>query len=116
MNAMYERIDELCKKHGTDVTKVCRELKIQRSSLTELKMGRVKSIGADKIAKIADYFGVSALYITDGIVDESNPAEQSPEDIAKVALFGGDQEVTPEMWQEVKDFVEYVKSKHLKGN
>ena len=115
MNAIYERIDQLCKQHGTDITKVCRELRIPRSSLTELKMGRVKSIGADKIAKIADYFGVSALYITDGIVDSSNPAEQSPEDIAKVALFGGDGEVTDEMWQEVKDFVEYVKSKHQKG-
>ena len=29
----------------------------------------------------------------------------------KVALFGGDEEVTDEMWQEVKNFVAYVKQK-----
>jgi len=111
MSTVYERIDELCKRNGTDITKVCRELKLQRSSFTELKMGRVKNLGADKIAKIADYFGVSALYITDGITD-SDEADYDPEEIAKVALFGGDQEVTDEMWAEVKTFVEFVKQKH----
>ncbi len=112
MSTVYDRIDELCKKNGTDITKVCRELKLQRSSFTELKMGRVKNLGADKIAKIADYFGVSALYITDGITDDEKTFD--PEEIAKVALFGGDQEVTDEMWAEVKQFVEFVKQKHLK--
>ncbi len=33
----------------------------------------------------------------------------------KVALFGGDGVVTEEMWQEVKNFVEFVKHKKDKG-
>lgn len=114
MNKIYSRIDELCKKNGTNVTAMCRELKIQRSSLSELKAGRAKSISADKIAKIADYFNVTALYITDGIMQQPTEAPDDPEEIAKVALFGGKEEVTEEMWQEVKDYVEYVKSKHFK--
>lgn len=114
MNKIYSRIDELCKKNGTNVTAMCRELKIQRSSLSELKAGRAKSISADKIAKIADYFNVTALYITDGIMQQPTETPDDPEKIAKVALFGGDSEVTEEMWQEVKDYVEYVKSKHFK--
>ena len=30
----------------------------------------------------------------------------------KVALFGGDGEVTDEMWEEVKNFAEFVKAKN----
>lgn len=40
--------------------------------------------------------------------------EQAKENLAKVALFGGDSEVTEEMWQEVKSYVEYIKQKHNK--
>ena len=117
MDSMYDRIDKLCKDNGTNITAVCRELKMQRSSFSELKAGRTKSIGADKIAKLADYFNVSALFITDGIENteiKNPPGQQEPEDIAKVALFGGDKEVTDEMWDEVKNYVEYIKQKHSK--
>ena len=114
MNSTYSRIENLCKRNGTDITKMCRELNIPRSSLSEMKMGRVKSISADKVAKIADYFGVSALFITDGIVDTENVSEQSPEEVAKIALFGGDTEVTEEMWQEAKQYIEFIKQKHRK--
>lgn len=36
------------------------------------------------------------------------------EDDIKVALFGGSGEVTDEMWQEVKNFAEFVKNKNKK--
>lgn len=115
MNSTYERIEQLCKQHNTNVTKMCRDLRIPRTSLSEMKAGRIKSISADKVAKIADYFGVSALYITDGIVDGENPSEQNPIDIAKIALFGGDVDVTDEMWSELEDFANYIVAKHKKN-
>ena len=116
MSDIYSRIDELCKQNNTNVTAMCRELKIQRSSLSELKAGRAKSISADKVAKIADYFNVPAIYITDGIMQQPTDIniDNNPEEIAKVALFGGDTEVTDEMWQEVQQFVDFVKQKHFK--
>ena len=67
MSEMYDRIEELCKNNYMDVTALCRELSIPRSSLSELKSGRAKSISADKVSKIADYFHVSASYITSGV-------------------------------------------------
>ncbi len=79
---MYKRIEELCKRQGTDITKMCRELNIPRSSLSELKSGRAKSISADKVAKIANYFGVSALYITDGI-EEEKPLVNNDEELTE---------------------------------
>ncbi|MBO5746121.1 MAG: helix-turn-helix transcriptional regulator [Clostridia bacterium] len=79
---MYKRIEELCKRQGTDITKMCRELNIPRSSLSELKSGRAKSISADKVAKIANLFGVSALYITDGI-EEEKPLVNNNEELTE---------------------------------
>jgi transcriptional regulator with XRE-family HTH domain len=67
---MYERIDELCKNSMITVTWLCRELKIGRSSLSELARGRSKSISAESTAKIADYFNVSPFYLTDGLPEE----------------------------------------------
>lgn len=52
-----------------------------------------------------------------GNTDIKNPPDQqSPEEIAKVALFGGDGEVTDEMWNEVKGFVEFIKDKRKREN
>lgn len=67
MSEMYNRIEELCKQNYMDVTSLCRELGIPRSSLSELKSGRAKSISAQKVSKIADFFHVSASFITNGI-------------------------------------------------
>lgn len=66
MSTMYDRIETLCREQGLDITKMCRELGIPRSSLSELKSGRAKSISADKVAKIAEFFSVPAVYITEG--------------------------------------------------
>lgn len=68
MANMYERIEGLCKDRAITITEMCRELKINRSSLSELKQGRAKSLSTDKVVKIARFFGVTAEYI----VDEDN--------------------------------------------
>ena len=67
MPNMYSRIDKLCKKNLTNVTELCRELKIGRSSLSELSRGRSKELNATSTAKIAEYFNVSPGYLTEGI-------------------------------------------------
>ena len=63
MSNMYETIEGLCQQNKITVTEMCRELKINRSSLSELKQGRAKSLSADKVVKIANFFGVSTNYI-----------------------------------------------------
>lgn len=67
MSNMYKRIDALCKNSYMTVTDLCRELKIGRSSLSELSRGRSQKLNAVSTAKIAEYFGVSPSYLTEGI-------------------------------------------------
>ncbi len=58
MNEMYERIEELCHQHGITMTGMCRQLKISRSILSELRSGRTKELSIHNLRKIADFFSV----------------------------------------------------------
>lgn len=106
---LYERIEALCKERGMNVTEMCRATGITRAKLSDLKMKRTKSLSAQTLKAIAGYFCVSVDYLLDEKEPEPRPA--SEHDI-KVALFGGAEEVTDEMWAEVKNFVEFVKQKN----
>lgn len=59
MSELYKKIEMLCQENNTNITELCRELKMPRSPLSELKAGRSKTISVDKLQKIADYFNVS---------------------------------------------------------
>lgn len=61
------------------------------------------------LLRIADYFGVSVEYLLNG--QEKKPSETEDLEEIRVALFGGDTEVTPEMWDEVKQFARFVAMK-----
>ena len=63
MSEMYNRIEKLCKENNTNITEMCRKLGIPRSSMSEIKAGRVKSMPIERIEIIANYFGVTADFI-----------------------------------------------------
>ena len=116
MVTLYERLSDLCKKKGVKGGRMCTELGFSKSLMTDLKSGRKKSVNADTAQKIATYFGVSVGYL---LGEEENQTEKAPaavsdEDV-KVALFGGDTEVTDEMWHEVMNYAEFLKQKYGKN-
>ena len=63
MNEMYNRIESLCKEHGINITRMCKEASVTRALLTELKMGRTETLNAKTLSKIAAYFNVSVDYL-----------------------------------------------------
>lgn len=63
MRSIYTIISELCYQHGITGGKLCDELGLSRGILTDLKMGRKKSLYAETAWKIANYFGVSVGYL-----------------------------------------------------
>ena len=102
MTPIYQRIEELCRKKGINVTALCQQCKIARASLSDYKTGRKKSLSADTLSKIAEYFGVSVDYLYGG--------EASVPDIEglKIALFGGNDNISDEMVDEVKRYAKYI--------
>ena len=102
MNAMYERIEELCRENNISVTQLCRELSITRSCLSELSKGRSESLSAKNTSKIAERFGVSVKYLTEG-------GSRDLDEELKFALWGGSEGVTEEMFEEVRHYARMVK-------
>lgn len=88
---MYERIEELCRTRRTNITAMCKELNISRASLSELKSGRTKSLSAEKLLKIADYFGVSIAYLTGSAARQSSTSHSEQE--AANAVFLDDRKI-----------------------
>lgn len=105
MNKTYERIEELCKQKNISVTALCKACGISRAVLTDFKMGRQKSLSAEILSRIADYFSVSVDYLLGA------PVTPADEQSLKVALFGGDTQVTDEMWDEVKRYAAFIKER-----
>jgi transcriptional regulator with XRE-family HTH domain len=183
MGDLYTKIKSLCDGRDISVSRLCSDLGISRTVLSELNSGRTKALSAERIIAIAKYFGVPAdfllaigpfaawstlsqnlkgffYYIPISAedmrkfgIEKEHPEECSLEtliqfihltverielgedadlivilkfpwnqrsdqastergiDDVRVALFGGDGEVTDEMWQEVMDAVEFIKFK-----
>ena len=91
MSDLYNRIEELCKERGSNITTMCKESGAPRGSLTDLKMGRTNRLNTTTLSRISEYFGVSVDYLL-GNEDTKKPADQKAD-----GLRGkGYDELTPE--------------------
>ena len=60
---MYNTIKNLCKARGISVSKMCAEVRISPTVMSELHTGRTKSLSTPTLKKIADYLGVDPSVI-----------------------------------------------------
>lgn len=63
MSELYNRIMSLCGQKGISGYRMCKDIAMQPSVLTDLKMGRQSGLSAKNADKIAAYFGVSVGYL-----------------------------------------------------
>jgi transcriptional regulator with XRE-family HTH domain len=63
MCTLHSRIIELCKEKGISASRMCLDLGMSKSTVSDLKSGRKKSFTAETAQKIASYFGVSVGYL-----------------------------------------------------
>jgi transcriptional regulator with XRE-family HTH domain len=62
MSEMYNIIEELCLEKGVNITQMCREAGVHRSTVSELKQGRTLTLGPKNLEKLATYFAVPMDY------------------------------------------------------
>lgn len=112
MCTLYDRIIELCRAKGVSGSRMCLDLGLSKSTLSDIKSGRKKGISTSTAQKIASYLDVSVGYLlgeeTEKAPVESDKRSVSDDDI-KFALFGGSGEITDAMYQEVKEFAALIK-------
>lgn len=71
---MYEVFEKLCSQHNVTPYRVCKETGITTATISNWKAGRYVP-KADKLQKIADYFGVSLSYLMSG---KEEPEKKEP--------------------------------------
>ncbi len=105
-----ENIREIRKKKRMTLEQVAKLTGMSRSTINKYETGAISNIPSDKIEAISNALNCSPAEI----MGWDKKPSQSKEEELKVALFGGADDVTPEMWEEVKNFADYVKSKYSK--
>ena len=59
MGTLYERINALCKSKGVSASRMCLDLGLSKSTMSDMKSGRTKGISFPTAQKIAGYFGIT---------------------------------------------------------
>ena len=113
MDNMFTRIESLCTQKNIRPGRLCDELGLSRSLMTDLKMGRKKSVNAQTAQKIAAYFGVSVGRLLN---DEDNGTlpEYAGGDIldqVDVAFYGDFKELNEEEKNAVRDMVRLMRER-----
>lgn len=63
MCTLYERIQTLCKNKGVSGSRMCLDLGLSKSTLSDIKHGRKRGVSTTTAAKMASYLGVSVGYL-----------------------------------------------------
>ena len=108
--AFFDQFVALCKEKGVSPNFVAKEIGASSGSVTAWKQGTLPRSAT--LTKIAEYFAVSTDYLLGNTKAPTHDSKYaiSDEEI-KFALFGGGDEITDEMYEEVKRFAAYVKQR-----
>lgn len=117
MSELYKRMASLCEEKGITGYRMCKDLSIQPSIVTDLKMGRRSGLKAETANKIAEYFGVTVGYLlgeTD--VKEKTPAEADVTfDDFTYAMYGESRGLTEENKNMLLDMARMLKKRQQEG-
>lgn len=106
MGNLYETIQTLCQQRGIRPGRLCDDLGLSRGLITDLKMGRKKSVNAETAQKIAAYFGVSVGYL---LGQEASAPELL--DQVDIAFYGEFKELDEAQKEVVRDMVRVMRQR-----
>ncbi len=117
---MYDIFENLCIEKGVTPYRVCKETGLTTSTISNWKAGRYTP-KADKLQKIADYFGVSIEFLMGTDEKKDSPIYYTNEETAKLAqeifededmrsLFDMKRNMPPERF---KAHIEFMKNLYM---
>ena len=106
MGNLYDTIMALCQDKNIRPGRLCDDLQLSRGLITDLKMGRKKSLNAQTAQKIASYFGVSVGYLLGEGPENSDILDQ-----VDVAFYGEFKELNEDEKETVRDMVRLMRKR-----
>ena len=80
MSDMYNVIMKYCESRRISGYRLCKDIGMQPSVLTDLKMGRQKSLNTANAQRVADYFGISVSELLGNEQKKETPTPKSERD------------------------------------
>ena len=106
MGNLYETIQSLCQQRGIRPGRLCDDLGLSRGLMTDLKMGRKKSVNAETAQKIAGYFGVSVGYLLGQTSSAPDILDQ-----VDIAFYGDFKELDEAQKEAIRDMVRVMRNR-----
>lgn len=75
MGTLYEKIVTLCKSKGVSASRMCLDLGLSKSTMSDLKNGRIKGVSIPTAQKIAGYFGITVDELHGEDIKKEQPIE-----------------------------------------
>lgn len=119
MSDLYNVLSSLCAENGITGYRMCKDVGIQPSIMTDLKKGRRHGLKAETAQKLANYFGVSVGYLLGSEPKESATAgAEADDEMTQIlqefrenpelkTLFSLSKKATPE---ELKQYINVIKA------
>ena len=105
----YDRFKQLCEEKGVSCNKAALDIGLSNATQTKWRKTGAPPRG-DTLDKIAAYFDVSTDYLL-GKEEQKKPTQKGERDGSEIMFAlsrGGEQEITDEMFDEVKKFAAYI--------
>ena len=106
MENLFNRIETLCQEKNIRPGRLCDELGLSRSLMTDLKMGRKKTVNAETAQKIAGFLGVSVGFLLGQQEEQTDILEQ-----VDVDFYGEYKELNEEDKETVRDMVRLMRER-----
>ena len=83
MCTLYERIIALCNERGVSGSRMCLDLGLSKSTLSNMKSGRTAGLSTPTTQKIAAYFNVSVGYLLGEEDKKEKPTTQMDDGLSE---------------------------------
>ena len=108
--SFYERFAILSRQKGVSPSRAAVEAGLSKSIVTKWKNDPAAQPTGSVIGRLTAYFGVSVAELMGEAAQTPEPRPVTDDDI-KFALFGGSEDITDEMYQEVRAFAAFVRQR-----
>ena len=119
MCTLYERIAELCRSRGVSPSRMCLDVGISKSTMSDMKAGRTKGITTDTAQKIAEYLGVTVGYLLGKEETKKTPTVSDERDIldeVDIGFYQGYKELDESDKEVLRDMVRVMRERRASKN
>ena len=103
--SFYEHYIAMCRSRGVSPSRAAEDAGLSKSAVSKWKREPDTVPSGAVLAKLSAYFGVPTSQL---LGEPTDRPDSTGDEAVKFALFGGRDDITPEMYEEVRSFARFV--------